>query len=50
LSGQAASWITTGTLRAYGTDVVILVRPDGYIGLVADPTELRGVAEYFRSL
>jgi 2-polyprenyl-6-methoxyphenol hydroxylase-like FAD-dependent oxidoreductase len=36
--------------HAYGTDAVILIRPDGYIGLVADPTELRSVAEYFRSL
>jgi len=36
--------------HAYGTDAVILIRPDGYIALVADPTELRSVAEYFRSL
>jgi 2-polyprenyl-6-methoxyphenol hydroxylase-like FAD-dependent oxidoreductase len=36
--------------RAYGTDALILVRPDGYIGLVADPADTGGVAEYLRSL
>lgn len=36
--------------RAYGTDALILVRPDGYIGLVADPAEAGTVTEYLRSL
>ena len=35
---------------AYGTDALILVRPDGYIGLVADPAHPQSVAEYLRSL
>jgi hypothetical protein len=36
--------------RAYGTDALVLVRPDGYIGLVADPAEPGAVAEYLRCL
>jgi hypothetical protein len=36
--------------HAYGTDALILVRPDGYIGLVADPTQTARVAEYLCSL
>jgi hypothetical protein len=36
--------------HAYGTDALILVRPDGYIGLVADPAQTGAVAEYLRSL
>jgi 2-polyprenyl-6-methoxyphenol hydroxylase-like FAD-dependent oxidoreductase len=36
--------------RAYGTDAVVLVRPDGYIGLIADPAEAGSVAGYLRSL
>ena len=36
--------------RAYGTGTLVLVRPDGYIGLVADPAEPGTVAEYLRSL
>jgi 2-polyprenyl-6-methoxyphenol hydroxylase-like FAD-dependent oxidoreductase len=36
--------------RAYGTDALVLVRPDGYIGLVADPAEPGTVAGYLRSL
>jgi hypothetical protein len=36
--------------RAYGTDALILVRPDGYIGLVADPAETGTVTEFLRSL
>ena len=36
--------------RAYGTDALILVRPDGYIALIADPAETGTVAEYLRSL
>jgi 2-polyprenyl-6-methoxyphenol hydroxylase-like FAD-dependent oxidoreductase len=35
---------------AYGTDALVLVRPDGYVGLVADPAEPARVAEYLRSL
>jgi 2-polyprenyl-6-methoxyphenol hydroxylase-like FAD-dependent oxidoreductase len=35
---------------AYGTDALILVRPDGYIGLVADPAHPESVAGYLRSL
>ncbi|HEY3881754.1 MAG TPA: FAD-dependent monooxygenase [Trebonia sp.] len=41
--GQAA--------RAYGAaDGLVLVRPDGYIGLTAGPTEARSVNAYLRSL
>jgi hypothetical protein len=36
--------------RAYGADALILVRPDGYIGLIADPEETGAVAGYLRSL
>jgi len=36
--------------HAYGTDALILIRPDGYIGLVAGPAEKGAVAEYLRSL
>ena len=36
--------------RAYGTDALILIRPDGYIGLVAGPAEMGSIAEYLRSL
>jgi 2-polyprenyl-6-methoxyphenol hydroxylase-like FAD-dependent oxidoreductase len=36
--------------RAYGTDALILIRPDGHIGLVAHPTETGSVGEYLRSL
>jgi hypothetical protein len=35
---------------AYGTGALVLVRPDGYIGLVADPAHPESVAEYLRSL
>jgi hypothetical protein len=35
---------------AYGNDALILVRPDGYIGLVADPAHPESVAEYLRFL
>jgi hypothetical protein len=36
---------------AYGTDdALILVRPDGYIGLIAHPTQLDSVREYLRAL
>jgi len=36
--------------HAYGTDALILVRPDGYIGLVAHPAQTGSVGEYLRSL
>jgi len=36
--------------HAYGTDALILVRPDGYIGLVAHPAQPGSVGEYLRSL
>lgn len=36
--------------QLYGTDALILVRPDGYIGLVADPTDTASVGDYLRSL
>jgi hypothetical protein len=36
--------------HAYGTDALVLVRPDGYIGVVADPAEPGSVGEYLRSL
>jgi hypothetical protein len=35
---------------AYGIDALVLVRPDGYVGLVADPTESGSVGDYLRSL
>jgi 2-polyprenyl-6-methoxyphenol hydroxylase-like FAD-dependent oxidoreductase len=36
--------------HAYGTDALILVRPDGHIGLVAHPTQTGNVGDYLRSL
>ena len=36
--------------HAYGTDALILVRPDGHIGLVADAADTATVAEYLRCL
>jgi 2-polyprenyl-6-methoxyphenol hydroxylase-like FAD-dependent oxidoreductase len=36
--------------RVYGTDALVLVRPDGHIGLVAGPTETGTVRDYLRSL
>ncbi|GIF40128.1 FAD-dependent monooxygenase [Actinoplanes xinjiangensis] len=36
--------------NAYGADTLILVRPDGYVGLVAEPGDGRGVRDYLRSL
>ncbi|GAA2712619.1 FAD-dependent monooxygenase [Micromonospora olivasterospora] len=36
--------------RAYGGDALVLVRPDGHIGLVADPADAGSVAGYLRSL
>jgi hypothetical protein len=36
--------------HAYGQDTLILVRPDGYIGLIADAGHAPAVADYLRSL
>ncbi|MBP2702939.1 FAD-dependent monooxygenase [Microbispora sp. RL4-1S] len=36
--------------QAYGTDALILVRPDGHVGMVAHPTEAESVGDYLRSL
>jgi 2-polyprenyl-6-methoxyphenol hydroxylase-like FAD-dependent oxidoreductase len=36
--------------RAYGEDVMVLVRPDGYVGLIADADDVSAVASYVRSL
>jgi 2-polyprenyl-6-methoxyphenol hydroxylase-like FAD-dependent oxidoreductase len=36
--------------RGYGQDALILVRPDGYIGLIADADNALAVAGYLRSL
>jgi 2-polyprenyl-6-methoxyphenol hydroxylase-like FAD-dependent oxidoreductase len=35
---------------AYGTDALFLIRPDGHIGLIADPADAGAVADYLRSL
>jgi hypothetical protein len=36
--------------RAYGRDALILIRPDGYIGLIADAGNALAAADYLRSL
>lgn len=36
--------------QAYGQDALILIRPDGYIGLIADADNAPAVAGYLRSL
>jgi hypothetical protein len=36
--------------HAYGQDALILIRPDGYIGLIADADNAVAVAGYLRSL
>lgn len=36
--------------RAYGEDILVLVRPDGYVGLIANPVDALTVASYLRSL
>jgi len=36
--------------RAYGADALILIRPDGYIGLIADPAQPETVRDYLASL
>ena len=35
---------------AYGRDALVLVRPDGYIGLIAEADDASAVADYLRSL
>ena len=35
---------------AYGAETLVLVRPDGYVGLVAEPGDGRAVRDYLRSL
>jgi hypothetical protein len=35
--------------RVYGHDVLVLVRPDGYVGLVADAGDAQAVPDYLRS-
>ena len=36
--------------RAYGEDALVLVRPDGYVGLIADADDTSAAAGYLRSL
>ncbi|WP_218041634.1 FAD-dependent monooxygenase [Acrocarpospora macrocephala] len=36
--------------HAYGQDAQIIIRPDGYIGLIADADDASAVADYLRSL
>ena len=36
--------------RAYGGEALILVRPDGYLGLIADADDAAAVNDYLRSL
>ena len=36
--------------RAYGEDALVLVRPDGYVGLIANAGDVPAVAGYLRSL
>jgi 2-polyprenyl-6-methoxyphenol hydroxylase-like FAD-dependent oxidoreductase len=36
--------------RAYGEDALVLVRPDGYVGLIAGADDTSAVAGYLRSL
>jgi hypothetical protein len=35
---------------AYGEDILVLVRPDGYLGLIADADDAPAVAGYLGSL
>lgn len=35
---------------AYPEDTLVLVRPDGYIGIVTDPTDTHAVTAYLASL
>jgi hypothetical protein len=36
--------------RAYGDNRLVLVRPDGYVGLVAPPGNVEAVSDYLRGL
>jgi hypothetical protein len=36
--------------HAYGQDSLILIRPDGYIGLIADADNALAAADYLRAL
>jgi 2-polyprenyl-6-methoxyphenol hydroxylase-like FAD-dependent oxidoreductase len=36
--------------RAYGSDALVLVRPDGYVGATADQDDLAGILDYLDSL
>jgi hypothetical protein len=36
--------------HVYGRDALILIRPDGYVGLTAGPEDASAVADYLRSL
>jgi 2-polyprenyl-6-methoxyphenol hydroxylase-like FAD-dependent oxidoreductase len=38
------------TSRAYGEDVLVLVRPDGYVGLLAGADDAQTVSDYLHSL
>jgi 2-polyprenyl-6-methoxyphenol hydroxylase-like FAD-dependent oxidoreductase len=49
--GDLDPWVASiGPSDAYGTDALVLVRPDGYVGLVAEPTDAAGVRAYLGSL
>jgi 2-polyprenyl-6-methoxyphenol hydroxylase-like FAD-dependent oxidoreductase len=45
LAGDAAH-----AAHAYGQDALILIRPDGHIGLIADADDALAVADYLRSV
>jgi hypothetical protein len=49
-SRQPTELVKACPVNPYGTDTLILVRPDGYIGLVAEPSQVDSVEEYLRSL
>ncbi|MEU4625676.1 hypothetical protein AB0G04_37600 [Actinoplanes sp. NPDC023801] len=36
--------------HAYGADTLVLVRPDGYVGLIAEPGDGCSVRDYLRAL
>jgi hypothetical protein len=42
--------VGTGLAEPYGTDALVLIRPDGYVGLVAGPTGTDSVNDYLGSL
>jgi hypothetical protein len=45
-----ATWTGLLGLRLHGQTPDILIRPDGYIGLMADADNASAVADYLRSL